>query len=30
MNICSNFPGNNDRKISRISEARIETFRGKL
>ena len=30
MNICWNFPGNNDRKISRISEARIETFRGKL
>ena len=30
MNICWNFPGNNDGKISRISETGIETFRGKL
>ena len=30
MNICWNFPGNNDGKISGISEAGIETFRGEL
>ena len=30
MNICWNFPGNNDGKISGISEAGIETFRGDL
>lgn len=30
MNICWNFPSNNDGKISGISEAGIETFRGEL
>ena len=30
MNICWNFSGNNDGKISGISEAGIEIFRGKL
>ena len=30
MSICWNFPSNNDGKISGISEAGIETFRGDL
>ena len=30
MSICWNFPNNNDGKISGISEAGIETFRGDL
>ena len=30
MSICWNFPSNNNGKISGISEAGIETFRGDL